>query len=112
MNKQIAGIIGTVVGIGLIIFAALLLKSNTGPRSGHSPITACIHNLRQIDGAKQQWALETKAEPTATPTWENIRPYLGRGTSDPIPKCPEGGSYTISSLQSAPRCSIPAHTIN
>ena len=40
--------------------------------------TACINNLRQLDGAKQTWALESKAGPTPMPTIANIQPYLGR----------------------------------
>src|SRR5262245_54264603 len=30
---------------------------------------ACINNLRQIDGAKQQWGLENNQETNACPTW-------------------------------------------
>ncbi len=41
---------------------------------------ACINNLRQIDSAKQQWALETHQNGVATPVASNIASYLGRGT--------------------------------
>src|ERR1700759_27932 len=61
---------------------------------------ACINHLRQIDSAKQEWALETHALSNATPTWADIQPYMGRGPgSDFIPRCYQGGHYTIGSLQ-------------
>src|SRR5690242_3148234 len=56
----------------------------------------CINNLRQIDGAKQQWALEngkTNGEIIVTET--DIRPYLGRGSNASIPQCPSGGKYVV-----------------
>jgi hypothetical protein len=47
-----------------------------------------INKLRQIDGAKQEWAVETKASPDATPKWDDIQPYLGRGAKGFLPLCP------------------------
>ena len=73
---------------------------------------ACINNLRQIDGAKQQWALETKAHSDATPSWNDIKPYFGRSTNNSlIPRCKHGGIYTIGSVANAPTCSIKAHRL-
>ena len=67
---------------------------------------ACINNLRQIDGAKQQWALEKGKPATAVPTWDDLKPYLGR-----IPHCPAGGTYTINAVDEPPQCSIPGHVL-
>src|SRR5579859_2943881 len=36
---------------------------------------ACINNLRQIDAAKQQWALEFNQPPTAMPAQGSVSPY-------------------------------------
>jgi len=74
--------------------------------------TACINNLKQIDGAKQTWALENKAAPNITPTIANIQPYLGRGVAGTAPICPAdsantfASSYDINDLQTAPACKI------
>jgi len=73
----------------------------------------CINNLRQIDGAKQQWAMEMRQGATATPVKTDIDPYLGRsGNADNI-VCPAGGigatfdsSYEINSVTNAPSCKI------
>ena len=71
---------------------------------------ACINNLRQIDAAKQQWALENgKANGTAV-TEADIKPYLGRGGGE-MPKCPAGGKYTIGKVGEPPTCSIAGHAL-
>lgn len=69
---------------------------------------ACIIQLRQIDGAKQQWALENKQPATITPTPEQIAPYL----KDGIPSCPAGGTYTLKSVGEAPTCNQPGHLLS
>jgi RNA polymerase sigma factor (sigma-70 family) len=74
-------------------------------------MNACINNLRQIDGAKQQWALENNMSPTNTPTVEDVTPYLGRGPKGEFPQCPSGGTYTLGSLTEAPTCSVPGHAL-
>ena len=67
---------------------------------------ACINNLRQIDAAKQQWALEKGKQATDVPTWDDLKPYLGR-----IPHCPAGGTYTINAVGQPPQCSVPGHVL-
>jgi len=71
--------------------------------------TACINNLRQIDGAKQEWALENQKSDTDTPTEADLKPYLRDG----MPSCPGGGKYTINALNADPTCSLAAkgHTL-
>jgi hypothetical protein len=73
--------------------------------------SSCINNLRQIDGAKQQWALDTKAPTNATPSWNDIHPYLARGTNGALPVCPHGGVYIIRDVQTAPTCSVKGHAL-
>lgn len=67
----------------------------------------CINNLRQIDAAKQQWALENNKPDTAVPTVSDLLPYLPNG----FPTCPSGGRYSINSVAEFPTCSIPGHTL-
>ncbi len=93
------------------VLLALAIPVALPNRSG-AVRSACINNLRQIDGAKNTWALETKADCNAVPTWENIQRYLGRGPQGEIPQCPQGGHYTIGNLQTAPSCSIKGHVLD
>jgi predicted RNase H-like nuclease (RuvC/YqgF family) len=71
-------------------------------------IVACINNLRQIDGAKQQWALEHQKPGSALLTAADITPYLKSNT---VPVCPAGGVYTLNPVSIAPICNIPGHTL-
>jgi len=71
--------------------------------------SACINNLRQIDGAIQQWALENKQLANAAVTMQNILPYLGSNQTAPV--CPSGGTYTVNNVSTPPTCSIAGHTL-
>src|SRR2546422_8477578 len=73
---------------------------------------SCINNLRQIDGAIQQWALEYKKDPTAMVTEADVTPYLKSSVV-----CAAGGttfanSYTVTDVQTKPLCQrVPASHI-
>ena len=67
---------------------------------------ACINNLRQIDAAKQQWALEKTKSASDIPGKEDLLPYLRKW-----PVCPAGGSYIIGAVGEKPTCSISGHKL-
>jgi septal ring factor EnvC (AmiA/AmiB activator) len=69
---------------------------------------ACIANLKQIDAAKLQWALENNKTDDAIPTAQELLPYFKDGV---FPVCPSGGAYTINAVALAPTCSIPGHAL-
>lgn len=71
-------------------------------------IAVCINNLRLIDGAKQQWALEHQKGPSALLTAADLTPYVRSNT---LPVCPAGGVYTLNPVSIPPICSIPGHTL-
>jgi hypothetical protein len=68
----------------------------------------CINNLRQIDAAENQWALENSKPVGTVPTVQDLLPYL----QDQIfPVCPSGGTYTLNAVGTPPTCSIPGHVL-
>lgn len=69
---------------------------------------ACINNLRLIDGAKQQWALEKSQPGDAVPTARDLLPYLKDGV---FPACPAGGTYYLNSVDALPTCSVAGHVL-
>jgi len=98
----------TLVEIMIVVAIIGLLASIAIPNFVKARTTAqmnaCISNLRQIDGAIQQWALDTKQGDTATVTAADILPYLKNSVV-----CPSGGktfadSYSISTVQAKPTC--------
>jgi prepilin-type N-terminal cleavage/methylation domain-containing protein len=72
-------------------------------------INACINNLRQIDGAIQQYALESKSPSTATVGAANVTPYLKGGN---MPVCPASGTYSFgATIVDPPACNVPKHVL-
>ena len=97
----VVAIIGLLAAIAIPNFVRARTTSQTN---------ACINNLRQIDGAKQQWALETHQLSTVTPPQGSLTPYLGRGAGQ-WPSCPASGSYTINAVSTPPTCNIANHQL-
>ena len=78
------------------------------PAAVAAQFNTCINNLRQIDAAKQEWALENDQTADAIPTALELLPYLRDGI---FPMCPSGGTYTINAVGVPPTCSIPGHVL-
>jgi prepilin-type N-terminal cleavage/methylation domain-containing protein len=99
--------------IGLL--AAIAIPNFVRARTT-SQQNACINNLRLIDAAKQEWALEKGQQSTATPVGTDLQPYLGRGTAGELPYCPVdttqtfSQSYSPNSVGTKPACNIVAST--
>ena len=90
-----------VVLIGLLASIALpsFIKSRTTTQ-----MDVCINNLRIIDSAIQQWALEEKRGANAAVEFADISAYMKRNVI-----CPAGGasfadSYSISIVGEEPSC--------
>jgi len=68
---------------------------------------ACKANLRQIDGAKNVYAIDRFQADTVSPNWAAIVPnYIKR-----TPSCPAAGTYTIGTVNTIPTCSSTDHTL-
>jgi prepilin-type N-terminal cleavage/methylation domain-containing protein len=68
---------------------------------------ACINNLRQIDGAKEQWALESKQVDGADAQGNAaaVNDYI-KGKATPL--CPAKGDYDYTTVGVPPTCSLSA----
>ena len=93
--------------IGLL--AAIAIPNFVRARTT-SQKNACINNLRQIDGAVQQWALENKKDALATVAYSDIKDYLKNSVMCPSAGTDFGGSYTISTVAVKPVCQKVAGT--
>lgn len=84
-----------------------LAQQMAAQQAARQQVNACINNLRQIDGATQQWALENKKTDQDRPTAQELAVYIKGG----LPKCPAGGTYAVSNAGTLPTCSIPGHAL-
>src|SRR4051812_331940 len=111
-NKQGFTLVEIMIVVAIIGLLAAIAIPNFVRARTTSQQNACINNLRQVDGAKQQWALETKANATALPVLTDIQPYLGRGNAGTEPLCPADSaktfatSYTMNNVSVAPTCLV------
>ena len=73
-----------------------------------SDLFTCINNLRLIDGAVQQWALESgKKDTNAYSLSDPALLALLKGSQ--LPVCPGGGVYAAGkTVADAPKCSLAA----
>ena len=69
---------------------------------------ACINNLRMIDAAKQQWALEKEKKGGDVAMRNELQRFLPGGQ---FPSCPAGGAYKINTVDEKPTCSVPGHQV-
>lgn len=100
---------------GVVIIYGIVSYWNWSERNSRGappPAFKCRIQLREIDGAKQQWALLNGKTTNDIPTWDDIRPYLGRNTNVEILVCPSGGTYTLGRVGEPALCSDPGHTSN
>jgi prepilin-type N-terminal cleavage/methylation domain-containing protein len=92
-------IVVAIIGLLAAIAVPNFVKARTTAQ-----MNACINNLRQIDGAIQQWALEQKKDQNAAVLEGDVMPYLKNSVV-----CPSGGttfadSYTLTDVASPPIC--------
>ncbi|MBI4326028.1 MAG: type II secretion system protein [Chloroflexi bacterium] len=93
--------------VAIIGLLAAIAIPNFVKARGTAQKNACINNLRQIDGAKEQWALENKKSAGSATTASEVDAYIKGGA----PKCPAGGTYTYGAVDTSPTCSITGHTL-
>ena len=72
---------------------------------------ACINNLRQMDGAANEYALEKRITTGVTFALNtDLLPYIKLNSAGSIPPCPAGGTYTCSTVGTNPACSLSTLT--
>ena len=98
-------LVSAVAPMGILAGAALpaLAKAKQTAQKN-----TCIHNLREIDRAKKEWALENNKPDSTVPKKADLLPFLKQKQ---FPGCPAGGDYTIDAVSDQPECSIPGHAI-
>jgi Tfp pilus assembly protein PilE len=98
----------TVLEIMIILMLISLLAILAFPAYARSRRVAaratCLANLRQLEGAKNQWSLENKVSNSAIPTDTDLFGENKYIRTKPV--CPAGGSYSFGSLNQKVTCSL------
>jgi hypothetical protein len=67
---------------------------------------SCAENLRRIEAAKRQWALENHKSDHTPVAAADLAPYLENNI---LPVCPTGAAYVLNSVGIPAACTAPVH---
>jgi type II secretory pathway pseudopilin PulG len=90
------------------LLAAIAIPNFVHSRA-KSQATACINNLRQIDSAVQEFAMENgKAAGSSIRFPSDLTPYIKMNANGSIPGCPASGTYALTLVGNIPSvlCSL------
>ena len=90
--------------IGLLVAIAIpnFLKARA-----NSQANECINNLRQINDAAEQFAIENhKKVGDAVNYPTDLTPYIKLNANGSIPPCPAGGNYICATIGNNPTCDL------
>ena len=108
--KRIRGftLVEIMIVVALIGMLAAIAIPNLVKARSQSQVNACVNNLRKIDDATQEWALEHLQGPNSIVTFPDIQPYLKSAIL-----CPAAGAgatfattYTLTTVSNVPTCQI------
>lgn len=109
MRKKHFTLIEIMIVVAIIALLALIALPNFMKAREDARTTTCIANLKQIHGAKQQWAISENKTDSASVSLSDLSAYFSTST-DNI-ECPAGGSYTIGTVSEEPECDVADHVL-
>jgi prepilin-type N-terminal cleavage/methylation domain-containing protein len=115
-KKQGFTLVEIMIVVAIIGLLAAIAIPNFVKARTTSQQNACINNLRLVDAAKQQWALEQKKQTSDSPAGSDLQPYLGRGAAGELPTCPVdpqnsfATSYQPNTVGVSPVCLVVSST--
>ncbi len=99
----VVAIIGLLAAIAIPNFMRARAKSQQN---------TCINNLRQIDAAINEWAMETgQASGSSIPGVDSVSSYIKLNSNSLIPGCPGGGTYATTAVGASPQVTCTLSTL-
>lgn len=95
-------IVVLIIGILMAIAVPNFIRARETSRRN-----SCIANLKQMDSAKEQWAMDNKKATGDACVMADIAGTYMKGAAAG-PTCPAGGAYTVDVVGTNPSCSKSA----
>lgn len=95
-------IVVLIIGILMAIAVPNFIKARDTSRRN-----SCIANLKQMDSAKEQWAMDNKKSTNDPVVMSDIAGTYMKGPATG-PTCPSNGTYTVNPVGTDPACSLAA----
>ena len=96
-------IVVAIIGLLAAIAIPNFVKARTASQK-----SACVANLKQIEGAKVTWALENKKGTGSTATDTDL---FGSTLYIRVkPACPANGTYALNNVDTKATCTVTDHT--
>lgn len=103
-NKGGFTMIEIMIVVGLVGMLAVIAIPSYVRARYRSQVSTCLNNLRQIDGAKAQYAIEAHVTTGTSIQDDDLDVYL-KTPMDEIQE-PADGDYTVNDVGVQPECSI------
>jgi len=110
LSKAGFTLVEIMIVVAIIGLLAAIAIPNFVKARATAQANACINNLRQMDGAANQFALEKgKKTGDSITTATDLTPYIKLNATSSLPPCPAGGTYSATfTVGTSPSCSLSA----
>jgi len=107
MGKGGFTLVEIMIVVAIIGLLAAVAIPNFVKARERAQINACIANLKQMDGAKTLWALDSGAASGDSVTMADLVTDYIKTT----PRCPANGTYTLKNVGTEPTCTVTDHEL-
>ena len=97
-------IVVLIIGILMAIAVPNFVKARDSSRKN-----SCIANLKQIDSAKEQWAMDNKKDAGPAVAFSDLVGATLYVKANPT--CASGGTYTVNAVGTNPACDKTGHAL-
>lgn len=108
LNKKGFTLVEIMIVVAIIGLLAAIAIPNFVKARTQAQTNSCIANLKQIDGAKQIWAIDSGGTEASLPVMAThlVPTYIKR-----TPTCPASGTYTVGTVGIVPVCDQTDHEL-